>query len=143
MKDDGALIISLVVQSKLAQVHGEPDPETWNERALSLARAREDPLLICRCLSMLGNATANPEQARRCWEEALELAHLHGDRDFEHWMRFRIATIALREQRYEEAEQMLLLLLRADLGDSVMRLMSCARSGSCLQADVRTLRRHA
>ena len=121
--DNWPLVIALHARAFVAAFRGEPNPEQWAERALSIARAGEEPIMTSYCLSKLAGVICDlqPDQARRYCEEAAELARANGDFLPEELAIEGLALIALQEQRYEDAESIFMDLLRRGLDDSMMR----------------------
>ena len=117
--DDWTLIFALATRAFIAADRDEPAPEQWAERALSIARAGRDRLIIGRCLMALGQVTitSHPDRARRSFEEAAELAREGRDRLAEVFAAYNLALVDLHAQRYEEAEVMLIRLLREGPGE--------------------------
>ena len=132
--DASALTVALLARTYLAHNRGEPEAGAWGEKALSVARERNEPLFVSRCLEVLGTvvASCDPGRAGRYYEEAVLLAREHGDRLAEGYIAFDLALLALREQRYEEAEARTLALLQMPLDDSLTRASATRGLGMAL-----------
>ena len=132
--DNWALVMSLISRAFVAHALSEPAPQQYAERALSIAREELQPVAIALSLSALGMIAPDPlsARARRCYEEALEVAHEHGDDLAEAAGLYNLAAVDLEQGRYEIAQAPMIRLLHPGFGDSVTRAFAVRGLGFAL-----------
>jgi predicted ATPase len=118
--EQGTLALCLTIRGYLAQAHGEPNADEWARRAVSIDRARAQPLDLARSLSNLAAVTHDFDEASAYYEEVLELSRADDPR-FAESIVYNLASLELQHQRYEAAEARLARRLRDGVTSPLLR----------------------
>ena len=109
--EQGTLALCLTIRGYIAQAHGEPNADEWARRAVSIDRARGQPLDLARSLSNLAAVTRDFDEASAYYEEVIELSRADDPR-FAESIVYNLASLELQHERYEAAEARLARQLR-------------------------------
>jgi predicted ATPase/class 3 adenylate cyclase len=118
--EQGTLALCLTIRGYLAQAHGEPNADEWARRAVSIDRARAQPLDLARSLANLAAVTQDFDEAGAYYEEVIELSRADDPR-FAQSIVYNLASLELQHQRFEAAEARLARQLRDGVTSALLR----------------------